>query len=199
MATRTPRYKISPSGYGEYSMVLSSGALTGVAADGPVWSFRWGQSDYAAVIRRISIDLSVTTAYGTDQATEYGLYFATTFTAVDTGGTAATLTGRNGKLRTSMETTKITTGDMRIGTTDVITAGTRTLDTQPLAVATFQTDLLGSAYHRVWDFGGADDYEPIVLAYEEGVVLNNLVAMSATGVVKLRVGVTWAEVPTADL
>ena len=199
MATRTPRYKISPAGYGEYSLVLSSGALTGVAADGPVWSFRWGQLEHAAIIRRITLDLSVTTAYTTDQATEYGLYFATTFTAVDTGGTAATLTGRNGKLRTSMETTKITAGDLRIGTTDVVTAGTRTLDTQPIAAATFQTDLLGSAGRVVWRFGGADDYEPIVLAYQEGIVLNNLVAMSATGVVMLRVGVSWAEVNTSEL
>ena len=66
---------------------------TTIAANDPVWSFRWGQSEYAAVIRRISLDLSVTTAYGTDQATEYGLYFATSFTAVDTGGTARVIRG----------------------------------------------------------------------------------------------------------
>lgn len=196
MASRRPYYKQAPAG-DVYSVVATSGALTGVAANGPVWSFEWTNAAKAAVIHRVIVDLAVTTAYGTAQPTSYGLYFARSFTAADTTGVAVTLTTNNGKHRTSFAT--MLAAAICIGDTDVITAGTRTLDAQPLRVARFASTALATTGSREFIFGGSDDREPLVIKAQEGLVLNNLVLMGATGVVTLDVTLEWSEVNTSWL
>lgn len=189
-------YKRAPLG-GDYSITTISGALTGVAANGPVWSIRWTSETKACVVKSVCLHLDCSTAYTTAQATSYGLYFARTYTAVDSGGTAATLTTNNGKLDTSYPTTAM--ADMRIGTTGVITAGTRTLDAQPFDVFSFSTTALGVTGEEIGRYGGAEDIQQIILRENEGLVLHNLIAMGAAGVVKLYVTLVWAEVPKLNV
>jgi hypothetical protein len=175
-----------------YSLGLASGNLIGVAANGPVWSCRWTSITHVALIHKVEYSFVVTTAYGTAQDHAYGLYFARAFTAADTGGTAATLTTNNGKHDTRFPTMLMT--DIRIGTTDVITPGTRTLDAQFL-VGYGGNGAAALAAVSSEEFNFKDPtVSAIVLRANEGLVLHNLIAMGATGVVKLRVNMTWTEI-----
>lgn len=197
MAVRVPQSKMAPAG-SAFRMVLKSGAVTVVAANDPIASLRWTSSAYRAVIQRVNVEWSMTTAFGTAQDVAFGLYFASAFTASDSGGTAATLTGRNGKLDTLFPlSTQIATGNLRIGTTGAITAGTRTLDTQPLAAWNGMINTLGqgSKGNLGYNFGENDAMNPITLRQNEGLVLNNLVLMGAGGVMTIYVTLEWTEVP----
>lgn len=191
MANFKAPYKIAPE-RSDYHITGASGALTTVAADAAVWSMQWTSASLICVVKRVGISLGVTTAYGTAQPTAYGLYFARSYTVADSGGTALTLTTNNGKLDTTFPTTAV--GDMRISTTGALTGGTRTLDAQALDVATFGTNALGLAFNWDFQFGGSDEKSQIILRQDEGLVLNNMILMGATGVVKLYVTVEWAEV-----
>ncbi len=199
MAIKAAPYKQCPE-YSDYSIAMRSGAMTIVAAAGPVWSVRWTATQHYAVIKKVKVSVGVTTAFTNAQVMDMGLYFARAFTAADTGGTAATLTTNNGKLDTSYPTTKIATGDLRIGTTDVITAGTRTLDAQPLDVVEFSCTGLGvSGGDREMNFGLTPSRQEIILRFQEGLVLHNMIVMGAVGVVMLTVTLEWAEVPISSV
>lgn len=195
MAQMTPVYKHAPEG-GDYSVTMTSGALTVVAAAGPVWSCRWTSTALVAVVKRMTISVGATTAFTTAQMVAYGVFFARAFTVADSGGTAATLTTDNGKHDTHYPTTAM--GDMRIGTTGVITAGTRTLDTQPLVVSNgwATTAVVGSTMY--WDYSWCydDAAAPLILRQNEGLVLANQIVMGAAGVARLHVTLQWAEVQT---
>ena len=177
---------------GAYQLSVASGALTTVAAGAPIFSFRYAPNNSTVcVIKRISIGFVCTTAFGAAQAMGYGVYVARSFSGSDSGGTAATLTGNNNKYRTSLATTAVT--DLRIGTTAALTAGTRTLDAQALGTNYFYVPGVGTSLTQTdlisYD---ANDY-PIVLANNEGFVINNLVLMGATGVGTAVVNVEWFE------
>ena len=194
MATVAAPYKQTPEG-GDYSLTLSSGAMTIVAAAGPVWALQWTSTSLICVVKRIKVALSVTTAFTNAQAVCFGLYFARAYTVAATGGTAATLTTNNGKLDTRYPVTSMT--DMRIGTTDVITLGTWTLDAQPLDVACFGATALGNAGDDELNFGLTPSRQELIVRPNEGLVLANMAVMGAVGVVMLRVTVEWAEVPNS--
>ncbi len=196
MAIKAAPYKQCPE-YSDYSLTLRSGALTVVAADGPVWSMQWTSTSLICVVKRIKLSLGVTTAYTTAQHTLFGLYFARAYTVADTAGAAATLTTDNGKLDTRYPTTAM--ADMRMCTTGAITAGTRTLDAQPLDVVDFGTQALGYANKEELQFGLTPARQEIILRPNEGLVINNLVTMGAVGVVMLSVTVEWAEVPNSSV
>lgn len=181
---------------GAYQLSLASGALTTVAAStasaGTLFSFRYAPGgSTVCVVKRVSVGWVQTTAFGAAQQMGLGLFAARSFTGADSGGTAATLSGNNNKYRTSFATTGVS--NINIGTTGALTAGTRTLDTQPLGAVYYwvgaagtslvQTDLLS------YD---ANDY-PFVLANQEGFTIQNLVLMGATGVGTLVVNVEWFE------
>lgn len=193
MAIVVPQYKKAPEG-GEYRIALASGAVTVVAADAPVFSMRWTNTTLACVVKQVNLLWTMSTAFGTAQDVAFGLYFARSYSVVDSGGTAATLTGNNAKMKTSFPTSRV--ADMRIATTGALTAGTRTLDTQPLAVKSGGTNTLGLGGNNAlpWEFGILDATQPIILVANEGLVLNNLVLMGATGVMTIRVVVEWSEV-----
>lgn len=184
--------RLKPGAGASYSLGLASGNLIGVAANGPVWSCRWTSTTHVALIHKVEYSFVITTAYGTAQDHAYGLYFARAFTAADTGGTGATLTTNNGKHDTLYPTMLMT--DIRIGTTDVITAGTRTLDAHFLVgFGGSGAAALASVSNEEFNFNDPT-VGSIVLRANEGLVMHNLIAMGATGVVKLRVNMTWTEI-----
>lgn len=192
------RFTIRPAEcLGAYQIGLTSGALTGVAAGGTVFSFRWAPSTSTqlCMIRRVEIGFSTTTAFTTAQSLQYSLQVARSWTASDTGGTSAAFTQTNtGKMRTSMPTSAFAGGgQIMIANTGANTAGTRTLDTQAMsftqgtssAVAT--TMLLNPLIQQQ-----TGDY-PLIFAVNEGFIINNVQAMGAAGVGNLTVNVEWFE------
>lgn len=192
--TCAPVAPMSTNLTGSYSKGMVSGTMAaGLAGGSPVFSFRYGGTGIA-VIRSIDVTATdITTAFALTTC-HFDLFFARAFTASDTGGTAGTITGNNAKLRTSMATTAIS--DFRISSTATLSAGTRTLDTdpvttftcQPQAVAGFQIFNPTTISPSPGDNGNK---YPISLATNEGAVIQATVP--ATGTWNFTVNVTWDE------
>ena len=189
---RTLRVSLRPTELiGYYSVSGSSGALTGVAAAGPVWAFRNTGSNLL-IVRRLSIGFVTTTAFTTAQGLQYELFRATGFTVSDSGGTALYTAGQN-KHRTSFA--NVTSApDIRIASTAALTAGTRTLDTAGMGIAGGSSTAVGTSM-PITDIleQDAGDY-PFVLAQNEGFIIANGIAMGAAGVIRLQVSCEYAEV-----
>lgn len=188
---KAARVSLRPGQFiGYYSVSGSSGALTGVAAAGPVWSFR-NTGANLILVRRVSIGFVTTTAFTAAQGLQYEMFRANSFTASDSGGTALFTAGQN-KHRTSF--TNITSApDIRISSTAALTAGTRTLETAGMGIASGPSTGLGTGM-PITDIleQDAGDY-PFVLAQNEGFVIANGIAMGAAGVIRLQVSVEYAE------
>lgn len=191
-----------PEQTGTYQIAAISGAVAGVGAGSPVFSLRWAPGTGAlCLINSVIVSATVTTGFTAAQELEYGMYVARGFTVSDTGGTQQVVSGNNQKMRTSMGTSLIASGgDMRISSTAALTAGTRTLDSQPMNANSFWAlaATAGSTFSNVNIplFDRQPGEYPIVLANNEGIVVNNILAMGAAGVVKLVVYVNWTEVAT---
>ena len=177
---------------GWYSVGATSGALTGVAAAAPVFSLRNITSPNLLMVRRVSVGFSTTTAFTAAQALEYDLFFARTFTASDSAGTAIAITGNLNKLRTSLATP--TSLDCRISAAAAITAGTRTLDTVALGIAAGSSTGVGTTMPLTTLMAHEAGAHPIILAQNEGLVITNGIAMGAIGVIRLYVNIEFAEV-----
>jgi len=186
-----------PELLGAYSLGITSGALTTVAAGGTVFSFRWAPptNTQLCMIRRVEIGFSTTTAFGTAQSLQYSMQVARQWTASDTGGTAALFTQTNtGKLRTTMPTSAFAGGgQIMIANTAANTAGSRTLDTQAMAFAQGASTAIGTVLTQQPMFLHQPGDYPLILAANEGFIINNVTTMGATGVINLTVTVDWME------
>ncbi len=183
---------VGPALLGSYCMGANSGTMAaGLAGGAPVFSFRYGAANLA-IIRKVTAEADdITTAFVAG-AGKFDMIAARSFTVSDTGGTAGTLTTNNGKLRTSFATTGIS--DFRISSTATLTAGTRTLDAQPLASVEFAVStaidagLLPTTNLFLAEIGQS----PFILAQNEGFVLQATVPGTGTWVFSARV--CWDEV-----
>lgn len=180
---------------GIYRKSLLSGTMAaGLAAGANVYSFRWADATRLCIVQKVVIDGLGGSA--TAFAAGFGnlrMFQARSFTASDSSGTAGTLTGNNSKLRTSMGTTLLT--DVRISATAALTAGTRTLDTDPVAQFSFTVGTAVSVqYVNNLALYGEDvgPEMPLVLAQNEGFVIQATVP--ATGTWQFGVSTRWAEV-----
>lgn len=186
-----------------FRMTARSGLLTTVAAKtasaGHIAAFRNTSTTKSILVDRVRLDGSVITDFTTLQRLGFGLFIARGYTASHSGGTAQTLTGNNGKLRTS-DPAISALGDFRIGDTGALTAGTHTLDAQPVTSADFGVPSDGATVENkalAMEFSG--DNGPIVLAQDEGLVLANMVLMGAAGTVALDLTIDWREVLNAEV
>lgn len=183
---------VGPAVLGSYCMGANTGTMAaGLAAGAPVYSFRYGAANLA-IVRKVIIEAdNITTAFVAGAA-KFDMIAARTFTASDTGGTAGTLTGNNGKLRTSFATTGLS--DLRISSTATLTAGTRTLDAQPLASIEFSvpTSIDADLLPTTTLFQSQVGESPFILAQNEGFVLQATVPGTGTWVFSARV--CWDEV-----
>jgi hypothetical protein len=202
-----------PDVLGCYMVNGRTGTYGGLAASTPLFSMRWGDATHLAVIQSVKINVATTTAATAATQAERELVIARSFTVSDSGGTAVTLTGNNQKMRTSQATSLVT--DMRFG--QPLTAGTRTLDANPLSsvvsfLALNMTGMdigcgsggpftAGTAWTCVGGLGmvtlldvATGDY-PIVLAQNEGIIVRiGKDAQPTTAVQQTYVSVKWCEV-----
>jgi len=178
----------------------STGALTGAAANSPIFSFRWTSTTKVAVITTFEWWWTTTTAFGTAQLVSHSLYVARSFSAADTGGTDITPAAGEQKKRSTMADSALTTGSLLVATTGALTAGTRTLDGSGIASRSAWSGAIGAVLldYEALSFDMVNEY-PVVLAANEGLVLNNIVAMGATGVISLGFDIAWAEVDPSVL
>lgn len=182
---------------GAYELGLVSGSLTVAAAGSTVFSFRWAPSTSTnlCLIRRVEIGFSTITAFGTAQSLQYSMQIARSWTASDTGGTAAAFTQTNtGKMRTAMPTSAFASGgQIMIANTGANTAGTRTLDTQAMAFANGTSSAIGTSMPNTAIYQQQTGDYPLIFAVNEGFIINNVQTMGATGVINLYVNVEWFE------
>ena len=189
--------------HGEFRMSASSGAATTIAAAAPMFSARWSSTTgKRAVIRYLRADFTLTTAFGTAQPMGVDLIIARAFTASDTAGTAidmgSTITG-SGKLRTGQDASLFAANSTRIATAAALTAGTRTLDANPISQGKAHMAALGAQYSIVlldtrWGVTSVNAARaPIVLAQDEGIVVRNTILMGATGVGTFDITMEWDE------
>jgi hypothetical protein len=171
--------------------VKSGTMAAGLAANSPIASFRFGAAAIS-LIRKIQISAdNAGTGFAAGVAT-FDLFAARSFTASDTTGNAATITGNNGKLRTSYATTGIS--DFRASATATLTAGTRTLDTTPINSLTVPTPVTADISllpPNTTLFDGRASEVPVILAQNEGFVIQATVP--ATGTFSFTVQACWDE------
>ncbi len=169
----------------------ASGALTGVAANGPVFSLR-NTGANLLMVRRVQVGFVTTTAFTAAQGLVYQLLKANGFTTSDTGGTALYAAGQN-KHRLSF--TNITAApDIRIASTAALGAGTRSLETVSMGIAGGTSNGLGTSMPMTALLSHDAGDHPIILAQNEGLVIANGIAMGAAGVIQWHVNIELAEV-----
>jgi hypothetical protein len=182
---------------------MQSGTIAaGLAANSELFQFR-----YVTGASRVCIVMGVAVSAGANVAATAAalqslrLTVARGWTAAGSGGSRATLTGNNQKLRTGHATTEV--NDIGIATTGALTAGTKTLDAQDIGSVSYgvgtgaittslslnlvpQTDLLG-------EFVGSMAF-PLILANQEGFVVRSGVTGPTGMTWQLAVNVIWSEV-----
>jgi hypothetical protein len=199
---RALRVTLRPVDYGslgQYRCSLLSGTMAaGLGAASQVFQVRWTSTPQLALIWGVSIDgLSGSATTFTAGFALFNLVVARSWTADGTGGSTATLTGNNQKLRTSMGTSLM--GTIRIASTAALGAGTSTLDGQSEGQISFSIGTTANVnYLLQTGLYGASSLEdggnpaPIVLAQNEGVVARATVP--ATGTWQFGMTVAWSEV-----
>jgi hypothetical protein len=188
---------------GSYRIAATSGLVTGASLDAtpdPIFSWRWGSSTKFCLVRYLDVQLVLPTSVTAAQEIGGDIIYARTFTASDSGGTALTLTGANAKKKTGHNTSAVT--DARIATTTDLTAGTRTLDSQPFAAfRDWELATAATVPHQLkrmtFDARNPGLY-PIVLQQDTGFIVRNTLAMTASGTQRWVVTVEWDEYLTAE-
>jgi len=202
---RALRVTTRPVDYGSlgyYRMSQISGTMAAaLAANAEMYQFRWTDATRLAVVFLIDISAGQNVAASAAAIVSFEAVIARAWTVDGSGGTAATITGNNGKLRTSMGT--MLAGAMRISTTAGLTAGTKTLDTQGISNVAFgigtgaittSNSLIICPLRSLLD-AGPPNMHPIVLAQNEGwIVKNGPVIFPAAMTWNFGVTHAWAEV-----
>lgn len=188
------------SGEGAYDNGGYSGLITGIASagsatNGHIWALRFvaaaADKRRFAVIQRLRARLFTITGYTAAQEVQMALFRLTGYTAAHTGGSAVTPS----KKRTSAPTSLMTG---RMASTGQLTAGTQTLDTDPIRSASYAELAAAATVPKgmVEIFMSTEDLaeHPIVLANNEGLLLRSEIAQGAGGTGRLSVEVDWLEV-----
>lgn len=200
---KSARVSIRPpeaGGFFQLGAVTGSLTNTTVTANNSVFSMRWAPGNSKlAVIRRITATFVQTVGWTAGAAHPFGLYVARNWTASDSGGTGITVASNSNKLRTTYDPSYFNApSDVRVSTTATLTAGTRTLDTNPIATTVFSASQVAAAsavypqqFAILHDVNTGD--HPIVLDNNEGIVINNLVVWPAAANAVMSFNVEWFE------
>ena len=176
---------------------LRSGDTTGVAAAGAaagfVLSSRWGNtSGLKQRITSIESGLVVTVGFTAAQLVGFDLVVGRAFSVSSSGGTAATLTAGNGKMRVATDVTKLT--DLRVAAAAALTPGTVTPDAALLGqdVVWALAATAGAKIQKVYDFTDSE-LGGLIMQQDEGVIMRNLIAQGAAGTVQFFATISWDE------
>lgn len=199
-AVRTTSRPVDHGALGAYAFGGFTGILpAALAANSEIFQFRWTDATRMAVIRKIRISAVVsTTFFAAGVPVQIDLVKATGWSVQGTGGTgaapAATL-----KRRSSMGSTLVASGDIRIATTAALGAGTKTLEGNSLTAIVAPGPITASLNGQIiapgtilWQAEVGDGEHPLVLVQNEGFVVRS-VAVPATGTWTASVTVDWAE------
>lgn len=200
-AMRIENRPLDSAGLGAYSYGGFTGILpAALAANSEIFQFRWADATRFAIIRKIKISAAVsTTFFAAGVPIQIDLIKSSGWTVPGTGGTGVTPAALL-KKRTSMGSTLLGTGDMRIATTAALGAGTKTLEGASLSARVAAAPITASLNGIIiapntilWQSEIADGEYPLVLGQNEGISIRS-VAVPATGTWTAAVEIQWAEV-----
>lgn len=178
---------------GFYSAAITTGTYAGLAANTPLVAFRWIDATRFCLLQRISLTVASTAPATTAAITERQIIVARSWTVSDTAGTALVLTGNNQKRRTSQGTSL--GPDIRAA--GPLTAGTRTLDANPIGTAVGWASITPTTQMAIPQYDilplQSDQEHPLVLAQNEGVVIRIGVVMPTGVTQQTFVNFWWAE------
>lgn len=196
----TPR-PIDYGALGFYRIALTSGTMAAaLAANSELFQLRWPDATRFACIFRIAISAGANVAATAAGLVAFRATIARGWSAAGTGGTRATMTGNNQKLRTSMGTSLV--NDIGVSTTGALTAGTKTLDVQDIGTVatgigtgaiTTSATLPIIPLSELLNVDSSNDH-PIVCAQNEGCVIRSGPAFPAAMTWHFAVNCSWAEV-----
>lgn len=182
---------------GSYLVSTATGSIAAsTAANSVLWTMK-NNSTNVIVVRQITLGLQITTGYTKGSLRLSAYATRTSFTQGTTNATLQTLSGNNGKKRTSHSST---TAVMYACTTTGISGDSASNeDTTPFATAMF--DLTAAISTQPLDgmtvLYQADPSEfPFILDPGEGIRIKNPTAFAATGVANLIVNIDYDEVTT---
>lgn len=194
---RSLRATLRPIDYGSFGSYRVSGLsgtmAAGLAANSEIFQFRWTDATRLCVVTSVLFDglSGSATAFAAGFA-NVQMLIARSWTADGSGGSTLSLAGNNQKMRSSMNTTLV--GGSRIASTAALSAGTKTLDVQPIGQ---YSAAIGTGTSVQWipqfdlfhmDPGGES---PLLLTQNEGFVVRATVP--ATGTWQFGVTVAWTE------
>jgi hypothetical protein len=194
---RTVPKPIEHGAFGHYRLATTVPLVATQAANGTLFSFRWGDATRLCVLQKLRLGILQTPAATATLFERYQMFIARGFSASDSAGTAITLTGNNMKKRTNMGTTLVT--DIRKSAAAAgLTVGTRTLDAEPvleLDHAHMITTPNINVVEKQLDTDAGDGVHPWVFAQNEGFIIRGpTTVFGAAGTADLMVEVAWAEV-----
>lgn len=172
-----------------YILGAVSGLVTGVAAAGDVFGLR-NVSARSVAISMIRLRWVTTTAFASAQGLALRVNKVTGFTVLhDTGGTATQVSyKRQSQIRGTSAGARVAATDLAayIAATGAITGSIYTAEDtdEPLLFAVGAGSTLPGLYEE-W---APEDGLPLVLEQNEGIVVNNHIALGASGVGNLFVG-----------
>jgi hypothetical protein len=183
-----------------YSLGLKSGTMAaGLAAAAPIVAIRWASTGSVCVIR--SLRLSAGSLVGfTAGFTAFDLITARAWSAADTGGAAAawTAAGSGKRLAGFANSAFATAGEIRYSETATLSAGTRTLDTNPMnAIASSVVNTAGAVVLPETELVPGYPDCPIVLSAASAATSTGLViraTVPATGTWQYSLSMDWDEV-----
>jgi len=188
---------------GAFRLSMVTGTLAAaIAANSELFQFRYVTgASRVCLVHGIGVSAARNVAATAAALLSLRATIARAWTIDGTGGTAATLTGNNQKLRTSFTTSEVVSA--RCATTAALGAGTKTLDAQDIggvsysvgtAAITADSDLTLIPWtNLLGEFVGGLAW-PLVLATQEGFVVRTGIIQPATMTWALTVVVAWSEV-----
>jgi hypothetical protein len=200
-AVRTVTKPLEYGAFGHYRWGGFTGILpAALAANSEIFQFRWTDATRFAVVQEIWISACVsTTFFAAGVPVQIDMIKSTGWSAQGTGGTGVTFSSNN-KMRTSMGSSLIASGDMRIATTAALGAGTKTLESNSMAALAAPGPITASLNGQIIAPGtplyspdAASGEHPLVLTTNEGFSIRS-VAVPATGTWTVGIQMRWAEV-----
>jgi hypothetical protein len=178
-------------GGGIFQHCAKSGVLNAnLAAGSTIYSFYWPTSTMLAVITRVRLAAWTVVGFAAGMAT-FDLFAARKFTAPDTGGTGANLTGDNNNLRTPMGSAE---AEIMYSNTLALALGTRTLDLAPIDSRTVTAPTTPNMmFNLPILFEKLSGEHPLIIMAEEGFVVE--ATIPATGTWQFALTLEWAELP----
>jgi len=196
---QTPR-PVDHGAFGQYSFGGFTGILpAALAANSEIFQFRWTDATRVCIINKILIGAAVsTTFFAAGVPVQIDLVKSTGWSAAGTGGTAISPAATM-KKRTSMGSSLVASGDMRIATTAALGAGTKTLETNSMAAIAATGPITASLNGLIiapgtvlYQATPANGEHPITLVTSEGISIRS-VAVPATGTWTVSVYIDWSE------